>query len=62
MEKSWKNFWTTGKVEDYLSYRSAVSENGKEETFHAENTRFPGNSGESKRQEGRESTWDNRLL
>ena len=23
MEKSWENFWTTGKVEDYLTYRNA---------------------------------------
>lgn len=22
MEKSWENFWTTGKVEDYLNYRN----------------------------------------
>ena len=22
MEKSWENFWTTGKVEDYLTYRN----------------------------------------
>ena len=20
MEKSWENFWTTGKIEDYLTY------------------------------------------
>lgn len=26
MEKSWENFWTTGKVEDYLSYRNGVTE------------------------------------
>ena len=26
MEKSWENFWTTGKVEDYLSYRNSVAE------------------------------------
>ena len=26
MEKSWENFWTTGKVEDYLTYRNRVEE------------------------------------
>ena len=26
MEKSWENFWTTGKVEDYLTYRNRVTE------------------------------------
>ncbi len=26
MEKSWENFWTTGKVEDYLTYRNAEKE------------------------------------
>jgi len=28
MEKSWENFWTTGKVEDYLNYRNRF-EDGK---------------------------------
>ena len=26
MEKSWENFWTTGKVEDYLTYRNVKKE------------------------------------
>ena len=26
MEKSWENFWTTGKVEDYLTYCNRVEE------------------------------------
>ena len=26
MEKSWENFWTTGKVEDYLTYCNGVEE------------------------------------
>ena len=26
MEKSWENFWTTGKVEDYLNYRNRAFE------------------------------------
>lgn len=30
MEKSWENFWTTGKVEDYLSYRNRVTEKEEE--------------------------------
>ena len=25
MEKSWENFWTTGKVEDYLTYRNRAT-------------------------------------
>ena len=29
MEKSWENFWTTGKVEDYLTYRNRVTEDEK---------------------------------
>ena len=33
MEKSWENFWTTGKVEDYLTYRNRVAEDeGKDES------------------------------
>ncbi|MBQ2900229.1 MAG: hypothetical protein IJE49_00075 [Agathobacter sp.] len=31
MEKSWENFWTTGKVEDYLTYRNCVDEEDKKE-------------------------------
>ena len=26
MEKSWENFWTTGNVEDYLTYRNRVAD------------------------------------
>ncbi len=26
MEKSWEDFWTTGKVEDYLTYRNSMGE------------------------------------
>ena len=29
MEKSWENFWTTGKVEDYLTYRNRFAEDEK---------------------------------
>ena len=31
MEKSWENFWTTGKVEDYLTYRNCVTEEEEEQ-------------------------------
>ena len=31
MEKSWENFWTTGKVEDYLTYRNCVTSEEKDE-------------------------------
>ena len=30
MEKSWKDFWTTGKVEDYLTYRNGLEQSDKE--------------------------------
>ena len=30
MEKSWENFWTTGKVEDYLTYRNGLEPSDKE--------------------------------
>ena len=30
MEKSWENFWTTGRVEDYLTYRNRVTEEEEE--------------------------------
>lgn len=31
MEKSWENFWTTGKVEDYLTYRNRVTSDEKDD-------------------------------
>ncbi|MBR3811365.1 MAG: hypothetical protein IKJ16_03420 [Agathobacter sp.] len=34
MEKSWENFWTTGKVEDYLSYRNCLAADEKEDKKH----------------------------
>ena len=30
MEKSWENFWTTGKVEDYLTYCNRVEDDAEE--------------------------------
>ena len=39
MEKSWENFWTTGKVEDYLTYRNRVtSESEKEQERNTDGT------------------------
>lgn len=40
MEKSWENFWTTGKVEDYLTYRNRVttSEGEKEQERSTDGT------------------------
>ena len=26
MEKTWENFWTSGKVTDYLTYRNSVED------------------------------------
>lgn len=42
MEKSWENFWTTGKVEDYLTYRNRVDEKDKKE----EDTKVHGTIGD----------------
>ena len=47
MEKSWENFWTTGKVEDYLTYRNRVAEDeGKNESRQ-----------DAGRQDERDSSW-----
>lgn len=39
MEKSWKDFWTTGKVEDYLTYRNRLEQSVPEmsENCHRQN-------------------------
>ena len=44
MEKSWENFLMTGKVEDYLLYRSSVkeTENQKEENGTVDSTHRDG--------------------
>ena len=34
MEKSWENFWTTGKVEDYLTYRNCLEGCEQSENRH----------------------------
>ncbi len=36
MEKSWENFWTTGKVEDYLNYRNRAFEEKQELLKHGD--------------------------
>lgn len=39
MEKSWENFWTTGKVEDYLTYRNRVTEDERTDEKRQEEDR-----------------------
>ena len=46
MEKSWENFWTTGKVEDYLTYRNRVTEDKDDEKKQ-----------DKERQNERDSSW-----
>jgi len=51
MEKSWENFWTTGKVEDYLTYRNRAEECGNvnlQERKSEENTRVDTEKDENK--------------
>lgn len=31
MEKTWEDFWTSGKVTDYLSYRNSIAQEQKEQ-------------------------------
>ncbi len=47
MEKSWENFWTTGKVEDYLTYRNRVTEDEKRDERRQDKGR----------QDERDSSW-----
>ena len=42
MEKSWENFWTTGKVEDYLNYCNTDREE-KDERLDGTISCFDGN-------------------
>ena len=32
MEKTWNDFWVTGKVEDYLSYKSSTKDEWENQT------------------------------
>lgn len=36
MEKTWENFWTSGKIEDYLSYKNSVAEKQTQENKQEE--------------------------
>lgn len=37
MEKTWEDFWSSGKVTDYLSYRNSASSDMKEQREQDEN-------------------------
>ena len=46
MEKTWEDFWTSGKVTDYLSYRNSTGEQTtqqKEQQTDGAGTRTDGN-------------------
>ena len=34
MEKEWENFWVTGHVSDYLSYKNHYQEETEEQNVH----------------------------
>ena len=57
MEKSWENFWTTGKVEDYLSYKNGITE--KEEKYTGGIVESTGER-EKGTQRGLSDRWDSR--
>ena len=57
MEKSWENFWTTGKVEDYLSYKNGITE--KEEKYTSGIVESTGER-EKGTQRGLSDRWDSR--
>lgn len=45
-ESSWNRFLKSGRVEDYLKYKSAAASlAASEEISHAENDRGPGSAG-----------------
>ena len=60
MEKSWENFWTTGKVEDYLSYRNTMTEREEKVGLGGSVRESTFSDNERKSQEGLRSTWDSR--
>lgn len=60
MEKSWENFWTTGKVEDYLSYRNGVTDKEEKTELGGSIKESTIGDRERKSQEGLRSTWDSR--
>lgn len=47
MEKSWENFWTTGKVEDYLTYRNRITDEDDKKSEGKEDEREHGTVGSS---------------
>lgn len=34
MEKTWNDFWMTGKIEDYLSYKNSAYEEHRDKNQH----------------------------
>ena len=46
MEKSWENFWTTGKVEDYLTYRNGLKQSDEEVAEDRQDRQENKNTGE----------------
>ena len=46
MEKSWENFWTTGKVEDYLTYRNGLKQSDEEVAEDRQDRQEDKNAGE----------------
>ena len=60
MEKSWENFWTTGKVEDYLSYRNRVTDKEDEKDLSGQKVTLTQEKREDTSQEGFRGTWDSR--
>lgn len=60
MEKSWENFWTTGKVEDYLSYRNGMTDKDEKNNLGGSIKESAIGYEEHKSQEGFRSTWDSR--
>ena len=52
MEKSWDDFWSTGKIEDYLSYKNSASNTVEKDTEETKGTH----------KEGMKGTWDSQSL
>ena len=52
MEKTWNDFWVTGKVEDYLTYRNRVADDEKKKRENEQRQ-------ESERE--RDTSWNSRV-
>ena len=54
-KKTWDNFWASGKVTDYLSYRNSINDNScganQQQSFY----------GAKEADKGRSDKWDNPL-